>query len=336
VTALVISFFYFDPKRDTPNDETLLERFKHFDPIGTGFFMPAIISLLLALQWGGTKYSWNDGRIITLFVVFGVLIVAFLYVQYRQQENATVPPRIIVNRSVWAGCLYGFCNTSTFFLMVYYIPIWFQAIQGTSAVESGIRNLPMLISTILLSIMSGGLVTKLGYYTPFMIAATVLMSIGAGLVSTFKPDTPSPKWIGYQILFGIGYGMGSRQPLVAVQTVLDMKDAPTGISVVLFLSTLGGAVFVSVGQSIFINQLGKSLARLVPSIDPRIVVTAGATDLQRILPAKVLPDVILAYNTALTKTFLVSASMAAITIVGSMLMPWNSVKKKKEEEAGSA
>ena len=331
---VVILLVFHDPKQNTPNSGTLLERVKHFDPIGTGFFLPAIISLLLALQWGGNKYSWNDARIVALFVVFGVLILGFLYVQYRQQENATVPPRIIANRSVWAGCLYGFCSSATFFLIVYYVPIWFQAVQGTSAVESGIRNLPLLISTILFSIFSGGLVTKLGYYAPFMIVATVMMSIGAGLISTFKPNTPSPKWIGYQILFGVGYGMGSRQPLVAVQTVLDMKDIPTGTAVVLFFTTLGGTIFVSVAQSVFTNQLVSSLVQLVPSLDPETVLTAGATNLQHSLPAQLLSDVILAYNTALTKAFLISASMGAITIFGSTLMPWNSVKKKKVE-AGS-
>ena len=215
--------------------------------------------------------------------------------------------------------------------MIYYVPIWFQAVQSTSAVESGIRNLPMLISTILFSIASGGLVTKLGYYTPFMIAATVLMSIGAGLISTFKPDTGSPAWIGYQVLFGLGYGTGSRQPLVAVQTVLNIDDVPAGTSVSLFCTTLGGALFVSIGQSVFTNQLVQSLTKLVPSLDPRAVVSAGATDLQRILPAKLLPNVILAYNTALTTAFLVSVAMASMTVFGSLLMPWDSVKKKTDE-----
>jgi hypothetical protein len=35
------------------------------------------VSLLLALQWGGSKYAWDNGRIIALFVLFGILITAF-------------------------------------------------------------------------------------------------------------------------------------------------------------------------------------------------------------------------------------------------------------------
>ncbi|ORY02746.1 major facilitator superfamily domain-containing protein [Clohesyomyces aquaticus] len=332
VTIFVIIFFFQSPNQlDIPKDETLLERINHFDPIGTFFFMPAIISLLLALQWGGTKYEWDSGRIIGLLVVFGILIMAFIYVQYRQKDNGTIPPRIAANRSIWAGCWFGFCSGATFFLMVYYIPLWFQAVQGTSAVVSGVRNLPMLITTIILSIISGGLVTKLGYYTPFMIASSVIMSIGAGMISTWKPDSSSRVWIGYQILFSLGYGMGSRQPLVAVQTVLDVKDVATGSSAIILVQTLGGTIFVSIAQSIFTNQLVKSLHQLVPSLDPATVLSAGATDLRRVVSAEMLPGVILAYNTALTRAFLASAALSAVSVMGALAMPWMSVKKSKAE-----
>jgi hypothetical protein len=60
-----------------------------FDPIGTVLFVPAIICLLLALQWGGTEYAWNSGRIIALFVVFGVCIVFFCVDQWWMGDEAT-------------------------------------------------------------------------------------------------------------------------------------------------------------------------------------------------------------------------------------------------------
>lgn len=326
--------FFPNPKPDSSNDKplTLLGRIKHCDPLGTMLFLPAIICLLLALQWGGTTYTWNSGRIIALFVVFGVLILAFVYVQIRQGDNATVPLRIISNRSIWAGSYYGFCGSSGFFIMVYYIPLWFQVVQGTSAVESGVRNLPMMVSTIVMSIIIGGMVTKLGYYTPFMIAATVLMSIGAGLLSTFTPKISRARWVGYQILYAVGYGMGSRQPLVAVQAVLDGQDLATGTAVIIFFQTMGGAVFVSIGESVFEAQLLSSLAESVPSIDPQMILSVGATDLKHIIPANILPDVLSAYNNALTKAFLVGTAMAAASILGSTLMPWKNILEKSREQ----
>ena len=124
--------------------------------------------------------------------------------------------------------------------------------------------------------------------------------------------------------------MGSRQPLVAVQAALDTKDVPIGTSAVMLLQTLGGAVFVSIAQSVFSNELAQDIRERLPSLNPAIVLNAGATNLRNTLSKDLLPGVILAYNKALTKTFLVAACMAALSIVGSLFMPWKSVKTEQK------
>ena len=67
----------------------LFDQIMRFDPIGNIFFISAIICLLLALQWGGTTYDWSSGRIIALFVLFGILFIAFIAVQVWLGEKAT-------------------------------------------------------------------------------------------------------------------------------------------------------------------------------------------------------------------------------------------------------
>ncbi|CAK7204767.1 hypothetical protein SEUCBS139899_007527 [Sporothrix eucalyptigena] len=359
ITLLVIGFFFEDPQRKNGQpsaaarvasanaaegeeavevadaapeaQKTLWEKMRPFDPIGSAIFMPAIICLLLALQWGGTTYAWKSGRIIALFVLFGVLITIFIVVQYFQQDDATVPPRIIKKRSVWAAGWYSFATGAAFLASVYYLPIWFQAVKGASAVSSGLMNLPMLISLVLMSIIAGGAVTAVGYYTPFMIAGSILMPIGYGLITTFAPGFPHSKWIGYQVIAGAGVGLGMQQPLMAVQTVLDIKDVPTGTSVIVFLQTLGGALFVSICQNIFSNKLTENIHKLVPSLDPEVVLAAGATGYQKVIPAADLTNVTLAYSEALTQTFVVSAALAAMTIIGSAAIEWKSMKGKNIE-----
>ena len=98
--------------------------------------------------------------------------------------------------------------------VVYYIPIWFQAIKGVSAVESGIRNIPMILGLVVFSIITGIIITAQGYYTPWMILSSVLMATGAGLLSTFNTGAGHAMWIGYQVIYGCGVGAGIqfRQP----------------------------------------------------------------------------------------------------------------------------
>ncbi|POS77323.1 MFS transporter [Diaporthe helianthi] len=334
ITVVVVAFFFQPPKGALSSgaaaaNKTRREILNEFDPLGTIVFLPAIVCLLLALQWGGTSYAWKSGRIIALFVVFGVLITAFLFIQWRQQDNATVPPRVIKMRSVWSGALFAAATGAAFFSSVYFLPLWFQAVKGSSAVDSGIMNLPMLISVVLFSLIAGVVVSVAGYYTPFMLMSTILMSVGYGLISTFQPDTGAGVWIGYQIIAGAGVGVGMMQPLMAVQAVLSDKDLPTGTAVVVFTQTLGGSLFVSVSQNVFSNKLVEYVGDYAPGLDPATVLAAGATSIQKIIPSEFLDGVTLAYNDALMQTFLVSAALAAVSIVGSAFMEWRSVKGKK-------
>lgn len=154
-------------------------------------------------------------------------------------------------------------------------------------------------------------------------------------MTTFKPDTNHSMWIGYQAIAGIGIGLGMQQPLIAVQTVLDISEVPVGTSVIIFLQTLGGALFVSIGENIFTNKLMQGLHQYVPTLDPSIVLATGATSIQKTIDKAFLPGVTLAYNNALTKSFLVAAVMAALTIIGSLAIEWKSVKGKKIEMAAA-
>jgi len=128
VTLIIIAFILKAPA-PANSGRTVREKIEKLDPVGTFFFIPGVVCLLLALQWGGSTYAWNSGRIVALLVLFGVLMIAFIGVQILKQENATVPPRIVRNRSIAAGLLYSTCVGAGMMLMVYYIPIWFQAIK---------------------------------------------------------------------------------------------------------------------------------------------------------------------------------------------------------------
>jgi hypothetical protein len=85
-------------------------------------------------------------------------------------------------RSMAAASWFSFTLGSFFLLLIYFLPIWFQAVKGASAVKSGIMNLPMVLTLVLVSIMSGIGVTVVGYYAPLMIGSSILMSIGVGLM----------------------------------------------------------------------------------------------------------------------------------------------------------
>lgn len=331
VAIAAILIFFDSPPQVAKASTGIIERLTQFDPIGTLAFVPAIVCLLIAMQWGGSKYEWSSGRIIALLVMFGVLMIAFIIIQVWKGEAATVPPRIMKHRQQIAATLFAFCFGGSFFVMIYYLPIWFQAVQGVSAVQSGIRNLPFLLAVTVMTIISGGMITNLGWHVPWAYFCTVFMAVGAGLMMTFKVDTGLSKWFGYQVIYGFGAGAGFQQPVVAVQSILKAEDVPIGTTIILFVQLFGGAVFASVATNIFNNHLVTHLIKNVPGVDAQMVVNAGATNLDRVVPPEFLEQVLVVYNNAIMETFKLALILACISSIGCALMMHTSVKEKKPE-----
>lgn len=158
------------------------------------------------------------------------------------------------------------------------------------------------------------------------------MPIGAGLLTTLYVGIPASKWIGYQILFGLGLGFGFQQANVAAQASLALKDIPTGVAVVFSAQFLGGAVFVSVGENVFANRLRSNIAALrIPEFSPALAARIGATELRHVVPAARLQDVLAAYNGAVLRAFQVALILSCLTVLGASGMEWRSIKRKKPE-----
>lgn len=167
MTFLLVLFFVTintEPNKSAPSLRSFAEK---YDILGTSLMIPWVMCLLLALQWGGAQYAWGSWRIILLLVLFGLLFPAWIFSQIRQGDKATVPVRIVTQRSVVAGIFYMFCLVAGFFIVIYYVPIWFQAVRNDSAYQSGINFLTTSVSTSVAVLVAGVLVRG-----PFLSLAT--------------------------------------------------------------------------------------------------------------------------------------------------------------------
>ncbi|KAB8532571.1 hypothetical protein FH972_025516 [Carpinus fangiana] len=214
------------------------------------------------------------------------------------------------------------------------MPIWFQAVKGASPTKSGLMVLPFLIGWIVCAVLAGIVVSRIGYVAPLMLLGTVLMSIGAGLLSTLHPASGAGAWIGFQIIYSAGAGMGQNQPTTAIQAVLAHVDIATGTALVVFAQTLGAAIFVGVAQNVFIARLSANLAAAVPGFDAALLRDSGATDLDGRFTVEQLPAAIGAYNGALTTAFKVAIGASVATIIGGLCIQWKSLKKKETKTVG--
>jgi MFS family permease len=240
--ALATVFFFFKPPERKSSGFTTKQKILEIDLVGALFLICAIVCLLLALQWGGSKYPWHDSKVWGCMVGFGLLIIIFIAQQFRRGERATIPPRIFGQRTVLFACLYSAFMSMGLYVSfkclllseprkanrlqthIFYLPFYFQAVKGTTAEQSGIRTIPYLGSIIISSIIVGGGITAIGWYKPFMIVGGAIFTVGAGMIYTLEVPDKAAKWIGYQLLSGFGAGGGVQIPFIAVQVVLSSKD----------------------------------------------------------------------------------------------------------------
>lgn len=124
--VIQIAFFFLvhPPKRDHEAFTSWTEFLKTLDLFGLVALLPSIVCLLLALQWGGLKYAWQDARVVVLLVLAGILAIAFISVEIWQGPNAMLPSRVFTQRTVSAASFFGFCTVSAIFVLTYYLPMY--------------------------------------------------------------------------------------------------------------------------------------------------------------------------------------------------------------------
>lgn len=233
LAAATIFIFFQTPQAAKPVDATLREKLLQMDPLGMAVMMGAVISFILALQYGGARESWSSSTVVGLLVGFVLILIAFGILEVWQGERSMLTPRLMRDRNVWVNGLYGFFFCGAYFVPLYYLPIYFQSIDNISPLASGVRNLPLIIAFSVGAVVSGGAISKTGVAAPILTVSAVISTVAAGLLYTLDIGTGSGKWIGYQILLGLGFGVGFQVPIIIVQANAKPTDLASTTAIIL-------------------------------------------------------------------------------------------------------
>ncbi|UZP41492.1 hypothetical protein NXS19_009308 [Fusarium pseudograminearum] len=325
------------PNHRAPTDETAMYLLKtKFDFTGLFMFSPSIVMLLLALQWGGVDYAWDSATIVGLFCGGGVLFAIFVFWEHRVGRDAMIPMPIVRTRQVWTSLLTNLFLFATIMVASFYLPVYFQSAKDASPFTSGVNLLPSILMLIVAAVSSGALVQKTGYYIPFAAASAIFSAIGFGLASTMGPYTSTAKWAGYQILIGFGRGLGLQMPIIAVQANTKPEETPIAMSILTFSQTFGGAIFVTAANVIFTHELRQELVSRLPSINPDMIIDAGAGAVSEVVSKENLPGVLWSYSQGTRATFLLCVACSCVMLVISFGMGWKDIRKKPASDAGEA
>ena len=169
----------------------------------------------------------------------------------------------------------------------------------------------------------------MGYYLPFSVASGVIASVGHGLLSTINSTTSTAKWIGYQIIVGFGRGLGMQMTFIAVQNNIPKNLISISTSILTFMQTLGGAVMLSIAQTIFTTSLRSTVPQYAKGVDPQVVINAGATGLQvAISNPTQLAGVRVAYSKSIANVYYLAIGLSCATALFSFGIGWKDIREK--------
>lgn len=319
VACAFVIFFFSTPDHGKPVRATLREKMLQMDFGGTFLLLGAVICFLLAMQWGGITKAWSSSDVIGTIVGAGFIVAVFVLVEIWLKERATLNMRLLTTKPITLLMLQQICICSSFFVLLYYLPIYFQAVSGSSPAQSGVRIIPLLATSSVFALVSGIIISVTGEFQLVMIAGNTLVTIGSALIYTLKVDAPASQWIGYQIPAGLGLGLSVQIAIIACQALVDASDLATVSAIALFFQLLAGAIWLSIAQVVFGNRLLRVLTAAFGADQAQSLFHAGPDGMRALLSPADLKVAIAAYMDGLRDAYAVSLALGSSALIVSIV-----------------
>ena len=217
--------------------------------------------LLMGLNELGKPIGWW-----LLVIALGLFIA--LYFAEKKAADPILPIKLFRDRLFVISILHGILAGWAMFGSLSYVPLFVQAVLGTTATIAGVTLTPMSLAWTMASIYGGRMVLKMSYRTVALIGM-VLLLIGSFFMTTINPDTSQLAIMIFTSLMGIGMGLSIPVFLIAIQTAVQPSEMGIATSTVQFSRSLGGTIGVSVLGIYLSTRLVKLL--LDAGIDPATI-----------------------------------------------------------------
>ena len=303
-------------------------RLRKVDYLGFILFAGSICSLTMGISFGGTLYAWNSRNEIGLFVAAGIGFILFgvqqSYAIFCDKDFRFFPVQFLKSKDMCilfaqvAGGMGG-----VWFISLYFIPLYFQIIQGLSPINAGVRLLPMICFGIVALLTNGAVMGRTGVYIYWFIAGGALVMIGAGLMWTVNFDSPGSRLYGFSILLGVGAGCYVQAPFSIAQAKVAAVDIPTALAFIGSAQIIGMTLTFSVGYSVFINTATNQISAILPGTalsDIQQAIIGVNSNVFGALPVSQKVQVLVAINNSIKNMWMQILAAGALTFILAMFM----------------
>ncbi len=247
----------------------------------------AMVAIVFAIIEGIQK-GWSDPLILGSFAVAIVSTVLFIIVE-RRTDQPLLPMAFFRQRDFTGSMIGMFFIMFALMGVMFYMPQFFQLVQGMSAAESGARLMPLAIMMMFFAPVAARLLPVLG--PRFMLFwAPAVHGGGALLIFSFVLGVDTPYWM---IALGLAFlGMGGAMHMPAT-TDTAMASVPVDLAGKASAvnnagrqlgGTLAIAILGSFAAAVYSSGVNEGLAPLGLADDAVDVLATGIGAAQQILP----------------------------------------------------
>ena len=290
------------------------------DYLGSLILMSGTSALVLATIWGGNQYEWTSPVIIGLLVFSVVAALVFIPVENRAVEPI-MPMYLFKNRNFVLTLGASLALGVAMFGAVEYIPTYLQMALGVSATAAGLLMIPMMGVLLVVSIITGRLVSKTGRYKAYVTVGTAIVALGLFLLSLVDLETPTWLFCVYLGVMGAGLGMSMQFLTLIVQNAFAVSLVGTATAANNFFRQVGSTVGASLVGGLFTSRLTSLISERMPK---QALQSSGDHASSSLTPQMVsaLPEpvhgiIVNAYNDALIPLFLY---LVPLCLVSTLLL----------------
>jgi EmrB/QacA subfamily drug resistance transporter len=229
------------------------------DWVGAALLSVGITAIVLVTTWGGNEYAWTSAPILGLVALAAVALVGFGVVERRVPEPI-LPLHLFRSRNFALISAIGFLLGFAMFGAMNFLPLFQQTVQGASATNSGLLLLPLMFGMLVVSVVSGRIITKTGRYRIFPILGGIAMFTGMALLAMIDANTSKTQLAAFMVVLGVGMGGLMQTSMLIAQNSVEQKDLGAGSGAATFFRSIGGSIGIAMFGAIFVHQLAQSAA----------------------------------------------------------------------------
>ncbi len=250
------------------------------DYIGAALLVLGTVPLLLGFTWAGTQYDWLSPQIIGLFAGAAVVLTVFVIYQAwleRRGGQPIIEPSLFKNRIFSVSTIITIIFGMGLFGSIFFIPLFVQGVVGSSATNSGLILTPLMLTSIVGSVVSGQLVSRLGKYKWIAIFGMAVSVIGTYMLVRLDVHSTNTDVLLAMLVLGLGMGFGMALYTLVVQNALPKKIGQATSALVFFRQiggTIGLAAMGSVMTSAYLPAFQNALPAAVKLVAPAKLLAA--------------------------------------------------------------